>query len=99
MAVAADGSFVAAWQHSDSDPNANFASYRLFDKAGNGKNVQQQLTHDFPHSDKADNLYNSISKGSAYYVDDLREEAKSVAGYQINAKIRMENESQAADSA
>lgn len=46
-----------------------------------------------------DNLYNSISKGSAYYVDDLREEAKSVAGYQINAKIRMENESQAADSA
>ena len=44
-------------------------------------------------------LYNSISKGSAYYVDDLREEAKSVAGYQINAKIRMENESQAADSA
>jgi hypothetical protein len=46
-----------------------------------------------------DNLYNSISKGSAYYVDDLRKEAETVAGYQVNAKLEMENERQAADSA
>lgn len=45
-----------------------------------------------------DNLYNSISKGSAYYVDDLREEAQTVTGYQVNAKLRMQNEIQAADS-
>lgn len=45
-----------------------------------------------------DNLYNSISKGSAYYVDNLREEAKSVAGYQVNVTMKMKSESQAADS-
>lgn len=45
-----------------------------------------------------DNLYNSISKGSAYYVDDLRKETQSVAGYQVNVKIRMENDQQASDS-
>ena len=45
-----------------------------------------------------DNLYNSISKGSAYYVDNLREEAKSVAGYQVNVTVKMKSESQAADS-
>ena len=45
-----------------------------------------------------DNLYNSISKGSAYYVDDLKEEAKTVAGYQINVTINMDNDAQAADS-
>ncbi len=45
-----------------------------------------------------DNLYNSISKGSAYYVDNLREEAKSVAGSEVNVTMKMESESQAADS-
>ena len=45
-----------------------------------------------------DNLYNSISKGSAYYVDNLKEEAKSVAGYQVNVTMKMKSESQAADS-
>ncbi len=45
-----------------------------------------------------DNLYNSISKGSAYYVDNLREETKSVAGYQINVTVKMESENQAANS-
>ncbi len=45
-----------------------------------------------------DNLYNSISKGSAYYVDNLREEAKGVAGYQVNVTVKMKSESQAADS-
>ena len=45
-----------------------------------------------------DNLYNSISKGSAYYVENLREETKSVAGYQVNVTMKMKSESQAADS-
>lgn len=45
-----------------------------------------------------DNLYNSISKGSAYYVDNLREEAKTVSGYQVNVTMKMASESQAADS-
>lgn len=45
-----------------------------------------------------DNLYNSISKGSAYYVDNLREEAKGVGDYQINVTIQMKSEAQAADS-
>ena len=45
-----------------------------------------------------DNLYNSISKGSAYYVDDLKEEAKVVAGYQVKATLKMQSEAQAADS-
>ena len=45
-----------------------------------------------------DNLYNSISKGSAYYVDNLREEAKTVSGYQVNVTMKMKSEEQAADS-
>lgn len=45
-----------------------------------------------------DNLYNSISKGSAYYVDDLKDEAKSVAGYQVKVTVNMADEAQAADS-
>lgn len=46
-----------------------------------------------------DNLYNSISKGSAHYVDDLRQEAQSVAGYELNITIDMENETFAQDGA
>jgi hypothetical protein len=45
-----------------------------------------------------DNLYNSISKGSAHYGEALKEEAKTVAGYQIDVTVNMENEAQAADS-
>ena len=45
-----------------------------------------------------DNLYNSISKGSAYYVDNLKEEAKTVSGYQVNVTMKMKSEEQAADS-
>lgn len=45
-----------------------------------------------------DNLYNSISKGSAHYVADLKEEARSVAGYQVDVTMSMEDETQAADS-
>lgn len=46
-----------------------------------------------------DNLYNSISKGSAHYVDNLKEEAQGVANYQVDVTINMDSESQAADSA
>ncbi len=45
-----------------------------------------------------DNLYNSISKGSAYYINDLREEAKVVAGKQIDVSFDMDNDAQAATS-
>ena len=45
-----------------------------------------------------DNLYNSISKGSAYYVPDLKEEAKSVAGYEADVTFSMKSAEQAADS-
>ena len=45
-----------------------------------------------------DNLYNSISKGSAHYVDALKEEAKTLAGYNVNVTMNMEDEAQAADS-
>lgn len=45
-----------------------------------------------------DNLYNSISKGSAYYVDNLKEEAQTVSGYQVNVTMKMQSEEQAADS-
>jgi len=46
-----------------------------------------------------DNLYNSISKGSAHYVDNLKQEAQEVANYQVDVTINMGSESQAADSA
>ena len=45
-----------------------------------------------------DNLYNSISKGSAYYVPNLKEEAKTVAGYQVDVTFSMKSEAQAAGS-
>lgn len=45
-----------------------------------------------------DNLYNSISKGSAHYVDDLKQEAQGVSGYQIDVTMSLDDEAQAADS-
>ncbi len=45
-----------------------------------------------------DNLYNSISKGSAYYVNNLREEAKSVGDFEVNVTMNLESEAQASDS-
>ena len=45
-----------------------------------------------------DNRYNAISKGSAHYGEALKEEAKTVAGFQIDVTLNMENEAQAADS-
>ena len=46
-----------------------------------------------------DNLYNSISKGSAHYVESLKEEAQTVAGYRIDVTMDMENEARAAEGA
>lgn len=42
-----------------------------------------------------DNLYNSISKGSAYYIDDVRENANAMAGEMIDVKLEFGNEMQA----
>jgi hypothetical protein len=54
-----------------------------------GKNALQYL----------DNLYNSISKGSAYYIPEARAEAARFAGTAIDVTITMENSEQAARTA
>lgn len=46
-----------------------------------------------------DDLYNSISKGSAYYIPDLKKEVSSYAGQAINVSLTMENEQQATQTA
>jgi hypothetical protein len=46
-----------------------------------------------------DNLYNSISKGSAYYIPDLKKEVADYTGNSINLSLTMENEQQAAQTA
>jgi len=45
--------------------------------------------------DYLDSLYNSISKGSAYYIPALQEEIKAFAGTQVKATLAMKDESQA----
>jgi hypothetical protein len=45
-----------------------------------------------------DNLYNSISKGSAYYVDSLKEEAKIVGDFEVDVTMELKTEAQAAES-
>ena len=45
-----------------------------------------------------DNLYNSISKGSAYYVDNLRAEAKTVGDFEVDVTMVLASEAQAAQS-
>ena len=45
-----------------------------------------------------DSLYNSISKGSAYYVPALREEAQSYAGTQVKLTLAMKDETMARQS-
>ncbi len=42
-----------------------------------------------------DDLFNSISKGSAYYIDDLREKAKKLAGNHIDLTLTIEDAAQA----
>ena len=46
-----------------------------------------------------DDLYNSISKGSAYYIPDLKKEVSGYAGNAINVSLTMENEQQATQTA
>lgn len=46
-----------------------------------------------------DSLYNSISKGSAYYIPELTEEAVAFKENRIRVNIRMENETRAEQTA
>jgi hypothetical protein len=46
-----------------------------------------------------DNLYNSISKGSAYYIPKVKKEIKTFAGTSVNATIVMANDGQAKQTA
>ena len=45
--------------------------------------------------DYLDSLYNSISKGSAYYIPALQEEAKTYAGSNVKLTLTMQDEAQA----
>lgn len=45
--------------------------------------------------DYLDNLYNSISKGSAYYIPKLQEEAKSFNGTKVELSFSMDSAAQA----
>ena len=49
--------------------------------------------------DYMDSLFNSISKGSAYYIEDLIEEGKQFEGKSFAADLAMEDAAQAADVA
>jgi len=44
--------------------------------------------------DYLDNMYNSISKGSAYYVDTMLEKSKKFAGKNISASLTVKDEKQ-----
>jgi hypothetical protein len=46
-----------------------------------------------------DNLYNSISKGSAYYIPKVKKEIKKIAGSSVNATIVMADDGQAKQTA
>jgi len=46
-----------------------------------------------------DNLYNSISKGSAYYIPDLKTKAAKYYGNVITASVEMKDEKQAGETA
>jgi hypothetical protein len=48
--------------------------------------------------DYLDALYNSISKGSAYYIPDLQREVKAVAGTHVKLTLNMKDETQARQS-
>ena len=45
--------------------------------------------------DYLDSLYNSISKGSAYYIPDLQDEAKTYEGTGVKMTLAMKDETQA----
>jgi hypothetical protein len=46
-----------------------------------------------------DNLYNSISKGSAYYIPDIKQETRAFSGRTVVVTLSMENEKQARQTA
>ncbi len=46
-----------------------------------------------------DNLYNTISKGSAYYIPKMKEESAAFKGNQISVEINMATDKQAAGTA
>jgi hypothetical protein len=49
--------------------------------------------------DYLDNLYNSISKGSAYYIPEVQEKSAQYKGKQISASFSMDSPDQAAKTA
>ncbi len=49
--------------------------------------------------DYLDSLYNSISKGSAYYIPEVQKEAAEFSGNNINISIKMSSKEQAAQTA
>ena len=49
--------------------------------------------------DYMDNLYNAISKASAYYIPDLKEEGKTFNGQKIEATLRLKDKDEAAHAA
>ena len=49
--------------------------------------------------DYLDNLYNSISKGSAYYIPKIKEEAHEFVGNSVSVTLHMANEEQARQTA
>lgn len=61
----------------------------FFTPVFHGKNGLQYL----------DNLYNSISKGSAYYIPKVKEETKAFSGKKVDVTLSMKNEEQARQAA
>jgi hypothetical protein len=49
--------------------------------------------------DYLDNLYNSISKGSAYYIPEVREKAAAFKGTSMDVTLAMKDETQAQETA
>ncbi len=61
----------------------------LFMPVFGGKNVLENL----------DMLYNSISKGSAYYIPKAKKEAKPLSGTQISVDLKLDTDNQAKQTA
>ena len=61
----------------------------IFSPVFNGRNGLEYL----------DDLYNSISKGSAYYIPKLQEEISVLQGQQISVALTFDSEDQAGESA
>ncbi|MBA3029910.1 MAG: hypothetical protein FP816_14045, partial [Desulfobacteraceae bacterium] len=49
--------------------------------------------------DYLDSLYNSISKGSAYYIPKMKEEIKAVKGQAVNVTLSLPDEAMAEKAA